>query len=75
VLSIINGKATGDTSLVLYTNVGASTLKYISTLKASPPVLAWYVTLDNKIKCLSLAFFFGNLTSKTVTGTAYTWDY
>jgi hypothetical protein len=35
---------------------------------------AQYVTLDNKIKCLSLAVFsFGNPTNKTVTGTAYTW--
>jgi hypothetical protein len=34
---------------------------------------AEYVTLDNKIKCLSLAvfffFFLGNLTNKTGTGT------
>jgi hypothetical protein len=36
---------------------------------------AQYVTLDNKIKCLSLADFSGNPTDKTVTGTAYTWDY
>jgi len=36
---------------------------------------AQYVTLDNKIKCLSLAgFYFGNPTNKTVTGTAYTWE-
>ncbi len=34
---------------------------------------AQYVTLDNKIKCLSLAVFFGNPTNKTVTGTAHTW--
>ncbi len=34
---------------------------------------AQYVTLDNKIKCLSLAFFSGNPTNKTVTGTPYTW--
>jgi len=34
---------------------------------------AQYVTLDSKIKCLSLAFgFFGNPTNKTETGTAYT---
>jgi hypothetical protein len=33
-----------------------------------------YVTLDNKIKCLSLAVFLGNPTNKTVTGTAYTWE-
>jgi hypothetical protein len=40
--------------------------------RASPG--AQYVTLDNKIKCLSLAvIFFGNPTNKTVTGTAYTW--
>ncbi len=32
---------------------------------------AQYVTLDSKIKCLSLAGFFGNPTNKTVTGTAY----
>jgi hypothetical protein len=32
---------------------------------------AQYVTLDNKIKCLSLAFLFGNPTNKTVTGTGY----
>jgi hypothetical protein len=32
-----------------------------------------YVTLDNKIKCLSLAvLFFGNPLNKT--GTAYTWE-
>jgi len=34
-----------------------------------------YVTLDNKIKCLSLAFFFlffGNPTNRTVT--LYTWE-
>ncbi len=32
--------------------------------------------LDNKIKCLSFAvfFFWGNPTTKTVTGTAYTWE-
>jgi hypothetical protein len=36
--------------------------------------VAEYVTLDNKIKCLSLAvFFFCNPTNKTGTGTAYTW--
>jgi hypothetical protein len=34
---------------------------------------AQYVILDNKIKCLSLALFFGNLTNKTVTGTPLTW--
>ncbi len=33
---------------------------------------AQYVTLDNKIKCLSLAVFFGNPTNKTVTGIPYT---
>jgi hypothetical protein len=34
---------------------------------------AQYVTLDNKIKCLSLAVFFcGNPTNKTATGAAYT---
>jgi hypothetical protein len=35
---------------------------------------AQYVNLDNKIKCLSLAFFFANPTHKTVTGTAYMWE-
>jgi len=36
---------------------------------------AQYVTLDSKIKCLSLAgfFFSGNPTNETVTGTAHTW--
>ncbi len=35
---------------------------------------AQYVTLDNKIKCLSLASsFFRNATNKTVTETAYMW--
>jgi hypothetical protein len=33
-----------------------------------------YVTLDNKIKYLSLAVFFGNLNNKIITGTAYTWE-
>jgi hypothetical protein len=32
-----------------------------------------YVTLDDKIKCLSLAVRFGNLTNKTVIGTPHTW--
>jgi hypothetical protein len=33
-----------------------------------------YVTLDNKIKCLSSAFWIlGSPTNKTVTGTAYMW--
>jgi hypothetical protein len=37
---------------------------------------AQYVTLDNKIKCLSLAvFFLGNPTDKAVTGTTYRGDY
>ncbi len=32
------------------------------------------MTLDNKIKCLSLALFFvGNPTNETVTGAAYVW--
>jgi len=35
---------------------------------------AQYVNLDNKIKSLSLAFFFANPTHKTVTGIAYMWD-
>jgi hypothetical protein len=34
---------------------------------------AQYIILDNKIKCLSLAVFFGNPTNKTVTRTAYMW--
>jgi hypothetical protein len=34
---------------------------------------AQYVNLDNKIKCLSLAFFFGNPTNKTITETTYMW--
>ncbi len=29
--------------------------------------------MDSKIKCLSLAVFFGNPANKTETGTAYTW--
>jgi hypothetical protein len=36
---------------------------------------AQYVTLDNKIKCVSLAVFFGNPNNKTVTGTTYRGDY
>jgi hypothetical protein len=32
------------------------------------------VTLDNKIKYLSSAVFFGNPTNKTVTGIAYRWE-
>jgi len=35
---------------------------------------AQYVILDNKIKCLSLEFFFGDPTNKTVTKIAYTWE-
>ncbi len=36
---------------------------------------AQYVTLDDKIKCLSLAIFISATpTNKTVTGTAYTWE-
>jgi len=30
---------------------------------------AQYITLDNKIKCVCIAVFFGNPTNKTVTGT------
>ncbi len=30
------------------------------------------MTLDSKIKCLSLAFYFDNPTNNTETGTAYT---
>jgi hypothetical protein len=32
-----------------------------------------YVTLNSKIKCLSLAFFFRKPTNKTETRTAYSW--
>jgi hypothetical protein len=42
-------------------------------IRASPSLGAQYVTLDNKIKCPSLAFFFGNPTIKTVTGTPHMW--
>jgi hypothetical protein len=35
---------------------------------------AQYVILDNKIKCLSLAFFLANPTYITVSGTAYMWE-
>jgi hypothetical protein len=35
---------------------------------------AQYVNLDNKIKCLSLAFFLANPTDKTVTRTACIWE-
>jgi len=34
---------------------------------------AQHVTLDNKIKCVSLAVFCGNPTNKTIMETAYTW--
>jgi hypothetical protein len=34
---------------------------------------AQYVTLDSKIKCLSLVFGGGGATNKTKIGTAYTW--
>jgi hypothetical protein len=47
-------------------------------LRASLSTGAQYVTLDNKIKCLSLVVFFflgGNPTNKTVTGTVYTGEY
>jgi hypothetical protein len=41
----------------------------------SIPTDAQYVTLDNKIKCMSLAVvFFCNPTNKSVTGTANTWE-
>jgi hypothetical protein len=56
----------GSTSKVVVRGLYTRVLKSISTD-------AQYVTLDNKIKCLSLAtIFFGNSTNKTVTGTAYT---
>jgi len=42
------------------------------TLSKSAGGGAQYVILDNKIKCLSLAVFFGNPTNKTVT--AYMWE-
>jgi len=35
--------------------------------------VAQYVTLDSKIKRLSLAFFFGNPTNRTESGTVYIW--
>ncbi len=35
---------------------------------------AQYVTLDNKIKCLSLAAFFSATPPIVVTGTAYMWE-
>jgi len=38
---------------------------YYESLK-SISTSAQYVTLDNKIKCLSLAVFFGNPTNKTL---------
>jgi len=42
---------------------------------SSPPLVLKYVTLDNKIKCLSLAAFsFRNPTNKTVHRTAYMWE-
>jgi hypothetical protein len=45
----------------------------LSSSGVSISINAQYVTLDNKIKCLSLAVFvFGNPTNKT--GTAYTWE-
>jgi hypothetical protein len=34
---------------------------------------AQYVSLDSKLKCLSLALFSGNSTNKTGTPCAYTW--
>jgi hypothetical protein len=42
-------------------------------LRASPSLDAQYVTLDNKIKCLSLAFLLATPTNKTVTGTPHMW--
>ncbi len=52
-----------------------STYPVINHYPWSISTSAQYVTLDNKIKCLSLALFFlGNPTNKTVTGTGYTWE-
>ncbi len=53
-------------------DVGLSLLKKYYNISTS----SQYVTLDNKIKCLSLAssffLFFGNPTNRTVT--VYTWE-
>jgi len=52
VLSNINGKATGNTPLLVYTNAAASTLKYISKLKASPSMLSmslWIIKLNVEV--------------------------
>jgi ABC-type polysaccharide/polyol phosphate export permease len=46
-------------------------LKSIST---GAQYVTQYVTLDDKIKCLSLAVAFLGTTNKSVTGTAYTWE-
>jgi glucose-6-phosphate 1-dehydrogenase len=47
----------------------------ISYLCKSISTSAQYVTLENKIKCLSLAvFFLATPPNKTVTGTANTWE-
>jgi len=55
-------------------NTAISTISHKSSAASkSTSTGARYVTLDNKIKCLNLAFYFGNLTNKTVTGTAYMW--
>ncbi len=45
----------------------------ILAMNLSISTSAQYVTLYNKIKCLSLAVFLGNPTNKTVTWTAYMW--
>jgi hypothetical protein len=60
-----------------FPDLNESTLQILMhILPKSISTSAQYVTLHNKIKCLSLAvcFFWGNPTNKTVTGTAYTWE-
>jgi hypothetical protein len=55
-------------------NICLSSLKHLLNIREFCKNIstgAQYVTLDNKVKCLSLALFFGNPTNKTVTGTAY----
>jgi hypothetical protein len=68
------------------THTQRTTRKKVSKLKRKNELTLWclfayvrafstgpqYVNLNNKIKCLSLAaFFLGNPTNKTVTGTAW----
>jgi len=64
-------------------NKNATDLSHTQKNTPVPPILfnpksiytgARYVTLDNKIKCLSLAAFIWLPTNKTVTGTAYMWE-